>query len=519
MEPKKKILIVEDEGIVARHIQQSLEDSGYEITATLASGEDAVERVREQTPDLVLMDIRLKGSMDGVEAAGQVKKFSDTPIVYLTAQMDETLLERLKATEPSGYILKPFDEKELEAAIEIALEKFRLDRRRKQNFESQKMEGIGRLAGGIAHGFNNLLMIIKGFTEVLLESSANAQNRTELEEILKASNRAEDLTRQLLLFSRRQVLQGKIFNLNTLIQNLQGSLQRLIGDSYQIIMQLSPEPSTVEADPLLLEQTLVNLVMNARDAMPQGGTILIQTQNILFQEKDSTKPLHLKSGLHVMMNVSDHGCGMDETVQERLFEPFFTTKEQGKGVGLGLSTVYGAIRQSQGHISVTSQPGKGSIFTIYLPLLDKPSAFPNGHTGGVERGEASIHESRNILIVEDEPAIRELAAYFLRSEGHVILEAANGIEALKVIAAHPALAIHVLVTDVNMPEMGGEELEKQFRQIYPSSKVIFMSGYVESDTFFERLQKNQDGFLKKPFLRSELLRLLRQVLEPSGERK
>ena len=361
--------------------------------------------------------------------------------------------------------------------------------------QSQKMEAVGRLAGGVAHDFNNLLTVILGYAAQLLsELPGSAAGAEELQEIRQAGERAAALTRQLLAFSRRQVLQPRVLDLNTVVADMERMLVRLLGADIRYVTIPAPQPALIRADCGQMEQVLMNLVVNARDAMPEGGTITV---------KISTAP-----GPCVALSVSDTGHGMDETTQQRVFEPFFTTKPVGVGTGLGLSTVYGIATQSEGSVSVQSAPGAGTTFAVSLPAVaqtpetspqDRPSIRPS--TG-----------QETILVVEDEPSVRHLIKTLLSRAGFRVLEAPSGAEALRLCASH-AEPIHLLLSDMVMPEMRGDELARQLATTIPNLKVLLMSGY--SDIAATRLTEipAQTPFLQKPFTSATLTRAIRSVLD------
>jgi PAS domain S-box-containing protein len=758
------ILIVEDEGIVARNLDQRLTGLGYAVVGVTAFGEQAVSMARTNRPDLVLMDIRLRGEMDGIAAAEQIHQELQLPVVYLTAYADEDTLRRARVTEPFGYILKPFQERELRTAIEIALYKHRAERRlleserryaitlssigdaviasdaagqvtfmnpvaeamtgwtRNESFgesfetvfriideatreavenpaatvlrsgsavglanhtlliardgrevpvddsaapilddtglftgvvlvfrdvtarrrtesalrqseeryrslvesardaiftitpegtltslnsafetltgwtreewidqplhslvhpddwakadatfrrvlngeaapaaeikwrsrtgpylfvevtvtahrhegrvvdllgiardvtqrkrleeqllHAQKMESVGRLAGGVAHDFNNLLTAILGHAELALHKFHGADPcRRDLEQIVRAAERAGNLTRQLLAFARRHKLEPRILSLNDLTLNLVPMLQRLIGEDIKIVLRLPPSLWAVQADLAQLEQVLMNLSINAREAMPKGGTLTIETANCTLGEGPPCGPNSLQPGEYVVWTFQDTGLGMSSEVQQHLFEPFFTTKEPGKGPGLGLATCYGIVKQSDGHILVESQPDQGTSIRIYLPRSAPagPVEVPDQALKSLPRG------SETILLAEDDSLVRLLAAASLRSYGYVVLEAADGIEALR-MASTCTTPLHLLVTDLVMPHLGGKDLADQLLPRHPTLKVLYTSGYLDlglDPAFVERIRT---AILHKPFTPSILIRKVRQVLDAS----
>ena len=382
-----------------------------------------------------------------------------------------------------------------------------------QYHQSQKMEAIGQLAGGIAHDFNNLLTVINGYSEVVLHQYLHKSDpsRKFLEEIKKAGERAASLTGQLLAFSRKQVLQPKILDLNQIVMDIDKMLQRLIGEDIEVTTLLASGMAPIKADPHQLEQVLINLAVNARDAMPSGGKLTIETANVTLDLAYAEQQAEVTPGEYVMLAVSDTGIGMPEAVKARIFEPFFTTKEQGKGTGLGLATCFGIIKQSGGHIQVYSELGYGTTFKVYLPCIE---AEISGSTKPAEVGKLP-YGTETILLVEDEAAVRTLAANVLREQGYVVLEAANGEEALRLIQEQPETEIHLLLTDVVMPQMGGRELSDRLKTVRPDIKVLFTSGYPDDAIVHHRVLDRGVAFLQKPFTLDTFAGKIREVLEAS----
>ena len=378
--------------------------------------------------------------------------------------------------------------------------------------QAQKMESMGRLAGGIAHDFNNLLTAILGFTDLsLLGVPAPGRTRDNLQEIKHAALRARDLTRQLLAFARRQMGEPRVLDLDELIVGMKPLLRRLIGEDIEIVLPPPSGAATIKADPGQIEQVLINLAVNARDAMPGGGTLRVATANVAAGFEGERTSAALPPGEYVRLTVSDTGVGMSDAVKAHLFEPFFTTKEVGKGTGLGLATCYGIVTQSGGHIEIESQGGRGTTVTIWLPraegaavdslrLRDAPDP-----PGGTE----------TVLLVEDEPSVRNLSARVLRDLGYTVLEAQHGEDALRVAAARRGAAIHLLLTDLVMPQLGGEALAERFREVYPATRVLFMSGYADSERFRATVLGNGAAFIEKPFTPAALARKVREVLDVS----
>jgi len=375
--------------------------------------------------------------------------------------------------------------------------------------QSQKMESVGRLAGGIAHDFNNLLTVVTGYSELLLgRLGDDSPLRKDVEEVKLAGERAASLTQQLLAFSRRQVLQPKVLDLNEVVSRMEKMLRRLIGENVELRTNPGAELWSVKADPGQVEQVVVNLVVNARDAMPDGGKLVIETENVLLDEEYSRGHLPVPPGPYVKLAISDTGVGMDEKTMSRIFEPFFTTKESGKGTGLGLSTVYGIVKQSGGYIWAYSEPGKGSTFKVYFPRTEDLAEDPHKAISPVEdlRGENTV------LVVEDEESIRKFACAVLGGYGYPVLAARDGEDALRIMGEFEG-EISLLLTDVVMPRMGGRELFDRIRERNPAIKVLFMSGYTDDAIVHHGALDPGTAFLQKPFSAISLARKVKEVLE------
>jgi two-component system cell cycle sensor histidine kinase/response regulator CckA len=762
---KENILIVEDNRIVAEDIKLSLNKMGYDVCAIIPSGEEVAATAAEMRPGLVMMDIMLKGKMNGIEAAGVLKDQLNLPIVYLTAYADEDILQRAMKTEPYGYIVKPFAEKELKVAVEIALYKHRMDRKliesrewfattlksvgdgviatdpqgivsflnptaerltgwqqdeavgkplseifhivneysrepcdnpvqrvlregavvglanhtilisrtgkkipiadsgapirdaaqaimgvvlvfrdqtlereaqealrmekekfrllveespfglsilgkegaykyinprfselfgytleevptgrewfrkafpdegyrkqviaswvschadsetdkmvpqtftvtckdgsqkiikffsvrtgtkeqfviyedlteqkkiEEQFFQSQKMEAVGRFAGGVAHDLNNLMSVVIGFSELILEKLGRDDPvREKLDDIYKAGQRATVLTRQLLAFSRKQVMRPKVLDLNHVLLDFEKMLRRLIGEDIELRTALNPNLGRVKADPGQIEQVVMNLAVNARDAMPQGGKLTIETQNVFLDETYAYQHgIELQAGFYVMLAVSDTGVGMDKEITAKIFEPFYTTKEKGKGTGLGLATVYGIVKQSDGCIWVYSEPGQGATFKIYLPRIEQDAELLQQKP--IEERPASGSET--ILIVEDDDAVRKLARTALKSYGYTVLDTRSGEEALAVSRRYSG-NIHLLLTDVVMPKISGRQLAEQITKERSKLRVLYMSGYTDNIIAHHGILDQGVNFIQKPLTPKSLALTVREVLD------
>lgn len=609
------IVVVEDEYIVALDIRSFLERSGYEVAGVFASGEDLLARLDLLRPDLILMDIKIRGKLDGVETARIVHERMQVPVLLLTAYADDETVARAKITEPFGYILKPFEERELRTAIELALyragmerklreseERFRrlfnegisgnfladaegkvidanpaflrligtrpdeaplsleqlfrdkaawesfraglfaaqkleltelslrssdgkdvlvlanaalildpdgqvtgiqgqlsdtTERRRLEErlLQAQKMEAIGRLAGGIAHDFNNILTAVMGYANLLGEELPDlGEAREDLEGIKKAAGRAANLTRQLLAFSRRQPAAPRVVDLNIVIQDTERMLTRLLSGAVGLELDLRAASATVLVDPVQIEQILLNLAVNAKDAMPDGGSILVSTRVEDLRAARSVGLDTLAPGDYVVLDVRDTGQGIAPDIIDRIFEPFFTTKPKEKGTGLGLSTVYGIAKQSGGAVGVESKVGEGSVFSVWLPHAEGGG---EAERADEPRAEAGAETGATVLFVDDDESLRPLVARQLGRRGYRVLVATNAGEAL-LIAESYGRPIDLLVTDAVMPLMDGYTLAGRVRSILPDIGVLVVSGQPE------RSAEAIGSFLPKPFTEPEL---------------
>jgi PAS domain S-box-containing protein len=436
----------------------------------------------------LIEEFRRTGRLDGIEVKW---KRNDGSVV--TVRISGRAVS--SADEPADV---------LEAIAEDVTDRRALEDQFRQ---AQKMEAVGRLAGGVAHDFNNLLMVISGYAEVILaklpiENPLHEKGRA----IQLAADRATTLTRQLLAFSRKQLLELKVVDVNAIVQDMERLLSPLIGENVELATVMAPQPTHTRADAGQLEQVLMNLVVNAKDAMPGGGKLTIETQTTVIDESHRRGPQFIRPGRYVMLSVSDTGMGMDKETQSRIFEPFFTTKEKGKGTGLGLSTVYGIVKQSGGYVMVQSEKGQGTAFHIYLPQVEgaaekQSAAVPDAALGGNE----------TILLVEDEESVRQLVRDTLTAKGYNVLEADGG-EAGLAAAAQYAGAIDLIITDVVMPGIGGRELVQQLAQSRPAAKVLYLSGYTEDAIVSDGSIEKGTAFLQKPFSLQSLSRKVREVL-------
>ncbi len=376
-----------------------------------------------------------------------------------------------------------------------------------QLLHAQKMEAVGRLAGGVAHDFNNLLTVILGYERMLLEELPEGSPlRDYAEEVLKAGDRAAELVNQLLAFSRRQMMQPRVVDLNLLLRESEKMLRRLIGEDIKLNVLLSPEAGNIRVDPGHLQQIVFNLAVNARDAMPQGGKLTIETAPAHLDEEYARTHAGVVPGEYVMIGISDTGHGMDAETKRHMFEPFFTTKGQGKGTGLGLATVYGIVKQSGGDIWVYSEPGQGTTFKLYFPRVNENPEQIAAHVPAALRG------TETVLVVEDEAGVRDLIAAQLRQLGYTVLAAADGHEAIRLSGEHSG-PIPMLLTDVVLPELSGRQVAEQLRAARPEMKVIYLSGYTENAVVHHGVLDPEVDFLGKPFSQRALAKKLREVLE------
>jgi hypothetical protein len=382
-----------------------------------------------------------------------------------------------------------------------------------QLLQSQKLEAVGQLAAGVAHDFNNLLNVITGYSELLLRSlPPNGTDRERTEQVRRAAERGAGLTRQLLAFSRRQVLEPRVLDLNAALADVQSMLTRLIGEDIKIVTAFDPALGRVFADPGQMEQVLVNLVVNARDAMPDGGSLVLETSNVALDEAYARTHPGARTGAHVRLAVSDTGHGMDAATAARVFEPFFTTKPRGKGTGLGLATVHGIVQQSGGHVDVYSEPGHGTTFKIYLPRVEAQEERPADEGARVEPHGGS----ETIVLVEDEDGLRALIREVLEDAGYRVVEAQDPERGLAAVRAEPR-GIDLLMTDVILPQMRGNELADRVREISPGARVLFMSGYTDEAIGQHAVLSPGSHFLQKPFSLAALLAKVRVVLEGPAE--
>nr|HEV7952466.1 PAS domain S-box protein [Candidatus Acidoferrales bacterium] len=462
---------------------------GYSSPSELLAVNISTVYARPEAREPVIAATIAKGSADGLEL-DWVRKDGQPVMVRLSARL---------IREPSG-------ESYFEGIVENVTEWRALETQLRQ---AQKMEAVGRLAGGVAHDFNNLLMVIKGHTELLMERTAPEHpDFRKIDQIKKAADRAAALTRQLLAFSRMQVMQPRVMDLNVTITEMGKMLPSLIGEDIELAILTKPNLAHVKADAGQMEQVILNLTVNARDAMPNGGKLLIETSNVELDEAYARTHPPVLPGRYVMLAVTDTGIGMDAATQAHIFEPFFTTKEKGKGTGLGLATVYGVVKQSGGFVWVYSELGRGTTFKIYLPRVDERAEAESKQ----KRTEELPRGTGTILLAEDEKEVREVAREFLHLAGYTVMEAKDGGEALELAAKH-AGTIDLLVTDMVMPGIGGRELATRLSEMRPGLKVIYMSGYTEYANFKNAEFELHNVMLQKPFTRAVLASAVQKILK------
>jgi two-component system cell cycle sensor histidine kinase/response regulator CckA len=637
-----QILIVEDDNITAMELEERLHGLGYDVCAVSASGQDAIDQASRLLPDLVLMDIRLRGAMDGVEAAANIRAQLDIPVIYLTAYADQPSLQRAKVTEPYGYILKPFEQRELNTAVEIAIYKHYMERRLRESeqwlaatlrsigdaviatdetksitfvnpvaealtgwvqedalgkgvtevfrvtksvghlhfeqainsvlsdgvainleerllvardgrimpiddslapivdeggnvrgvvlvfrditerkraeeekerlqaqlFQAQRMEAIGVLVGGIAHDFNNLLTTIIGSSSLMLEGLSEGEPlRKALERIKRAGDRGASLTQQILALSRRQVPERRVLDLNAVIIDMEEMLERLIGEDTDLVNAIEPGFRHVRADPVRIEQVIMNLVINAHEAMPEGGKLTMVTETITLDQDQSQHRPHSYPGTFVRLSITDTGSGIDPEIMPRIFEPFFSTKE--KGSGLGLAIADSITRQYKGWIEVHSELGKGTTFQVYLPALSEAAADELGEVAPppVLRGRGE-----RILLVEDDDGVRAAISEMLRANGYVPVEAENAEKALDLVERE-AGPFALLFSDVVLPDKDGLELVDQCLLLKPDLRVVLTSGYTDQRSQWALIRERGYRFLRKPFDLSSLLATIGEALD------
>ncbi|MBX3059448.1 MAG: response regulator [Anaerolineae bacterium] len=513
-----RILLVdddEDDYLITQDLLADIGDNRY-VLEWVATYEAATNKIAHNAHDVYLVDLRL-GKFSGLELLRwAVASGCKAPVILLTGQGDHQVdLEAMEAGAADYLVKGQINPQILERSIRYAVERYRAQAERlkleAELRQAQKMEAIGHMAGGIAHDFNNVLTAILSYASLARRHVLpDHPVYSKLVGIEESSQRAANLTQQLLAFARRQVVAPRILNLNEVVLNLDKLLRRLINADIELVTLPGQNLNLVKVDPGQVEQVMVNLVVNARDAMPDGGKLTIRTENKVLTPQYAHQHVDVTPGEYVCLSVSDTGMGMTDEVKARIFDPFFTTKEPGKGTGLGLATCYGIVKQNGGHIQVESRPGKGTTFYIYLPgvavaeaerVVREPAAL-------LPQGEESI------LLVEDEPAVRQIVTELLEQQGYTVYTAVNGEDALRLLESEEMPGkLDLLLTDIVMPRLTGTALADKVRGRYPELKIIFMSGYADESLTKQGTLEAGTAFVQKPFTLEVLARKIRQVLD------
>lgn len=514
MKAPLQILHLEDDRNDAGLIQAALEANGIACKITLVETRDKFVAALDRGGfDLILSDVTLP-TFDGLTALDVAREKSPhTPFIFASGSFGEELAIEMLKNGATDYVLKHRLAR-LAPAVHRAMQEVeaRTERERlaAQFIEAQKMEVVGQLAGGVAHDFNNVLAIVMGYSELMtMKLPPGDPLRKQAEEIQHAADRAAGLTRQLLAFSRKQTVQPAVLDLNAVIAGMDKMLRHLIDENIELTVVAGKELGRIKADSGYMGQVLMNLIVNARDSMPQGGRLTIETSNITLDEAYARTHAEVAPGDYVMLVVTDTGSGMTDEVKARLFEAFFTTKPKGKGTGLGLATCQTIVKQFGGHIELQSELGKGTTFSIYLPRVEQAldtMATPVAK-GSLPRG------SETLLLVEDEPGVRNLASGVLESLGYDVLRANNGQEGLKVAREHKGSPLQLVVTDVVMPQMNGTVMAEWLKATYPSLKVLFTSGYTDDALAQHGVLDPGVAFLPKPYTPAGLSRKVREMLD------
>jgi signal transduction histidine kinase len=518
-----RLLLLEDDPVDAELVAATLSEAGVVCTAQRVDTREAfLKALREGGYDLILADYSIPG-FDGMTALGLARKEApEIPFLFVSATIGEELAIDAMHQGATDYVLKQRLGRLVPSVLRAIRERDERRERKKaedalvqsekQFRQAQKMEAVGRLAGGIAHDFNNLLTVIMGYSHVLsAELGSEHPLHDKIEETQKAGEKAAMLVRQLLACSRKQPLEPKHLSVNNVVSNLEEMLRRLIGADIRLVIKLDPSNSQVLADQAQLEQVLMNLVVNARDAMPHGGTLTIETARAELAKSPLYHVEPLPPGHYVKLSVTDTGSGMDRDTQAHIFEPFFTTKEEGKGSGLGLSTVFGIVTQSGGGIDVNSRVGYGTKFDIFFPRV----AADSQAAAARRAGEQPIGGTETILLVEDDSSVRILLRDSLRKLGYRVIEAKHGIEAC-LMASQELANLHLLLTDMVMPGMGGRELAQHLMTMKPDLRVLFMSGFTDDVGILAGHEQGTSGFLQKPFTPEVLARTVRKILDAAS---
>jgi two-component system cell cycle sensor histidine kinase/response regulator CckA len=509
-----RLLLIEDEENDALLLLRELDRLGYDVESVRVDAPESMDEALGHDWDLIISDYNLPlfDALDALEKCRQ--RGIDLPFIIVSGSISEEEAVESMRRGAHDFITKARLAR-LGPAIERGRREFEARSARRaaeaRLRQAQKMEAVGQLAGGVAHDFNNLLGVIQGYGELLMKRLPEGDpNVRRLEQILLAAGRGADLTRQLLAFSRQQPLQARTLDLNAMVTALEPLLRRLVTEDIALVTSLDPALYRVKADPSQIDQVLMNLVINARDAMSAGGRLTIETANVELDAAYEQDHPDAKAGSYAMLAVSDVGHGMSEETMARAFEPFFTTKEPGQGTGLGLATVYGIVRQSGGHVAVYSEPGHGATFKVYLPRTDQPAkdaapVAPAGHVRG--------HET--VVVIEDEPALRSAVHDMLQEGGYTVVDGETPEASLDAAAAHPG-PVHLVLSDLVMPRISGADAVAFVRRRHPQVRVLYMSGYANAAAGHHSGLPDGHAFLQKPFSLEVLLRKVREVLDAPG---
>lgn len=514
MKTPLQILHLEDSLADAALVQSALEKGGIICSITLVQNHASfVAALERGNVDLILSDFALPG-FDGLAALEIAHtRWPDLPFILVSGTLgEEEAIESLKRGA-TDYVLKGHLSRlvpEVRRAMQEVQERTQHRQLEEQFIQSQKMEVVGQLASGVAHDFNNILAVIIGYTDLIIQQLGPGHAlHKHASEVQHAAERASKLTQQLLIFSRKQTVQPTVLDLNEVLKNLDKMLRKLIDENVEMRFVLGNPIGHIKADSGHIGQVLMNLVVNARDAMPDGGRLTIETRSITLTEDHAYTHPDATPGDFVMLAVSDTGSGMTDEVKKHLFEAFFTTKPKGKGTGLGLATCHTIIKQSGGHVSVCSEPGKGTTFNIYFPRVEQTpgTSISPGTAGPLPRGIETL------LVVEDEPALRNLAHDVLSAQGYEVLLAANGQDGLRVAQEHKGRPIRLTVTDVVMPQMGGKVMADWLKATYPDLKILFTSGYTDEAIVHHGVLDSGVAFLPKPYTPATLSCKVRELLD------
>lgn len=518
-----RVLHLEDSRADAELIQAALDADDIPIEPLrVDTREDYVAALQRGGFELILADYSLPG-FDGISALGLAQEHApEVPFLFISATLGEELATETLKRGATDYVLKQRLSR-LGPAVRRAMQEVQqrreqrrteamLRERERQLQQAHKMEALGRLAGGVAHDFNNCLTVIMGYAQMVLnELDPSHPLAGKMIETQKAGTRAAQLIRQLLAFSRQQPMAPRVIDVNQVVEHLRGMLTRLIGEHIEFVVEQDPSIGRVKADPGQLEQVIMNLVANARDAMAAGGTLTVRTATRHLADADRSDRVDLPGGSYVTLSVTDTGCGMDEQTQAEIFEPFFTTKAEGRGTGLGLSVVHGIVTQSGGGIEVRSVRGRGTTFIVYLPCTEEPETEETAS----RQPHGRLHGSETVLLVEDDLAVRAVIRDELVQRGYQVLDAGSVAEAL-LINSHHAGPIHLLLTDVVLPGMSGRELAQQLGLLRPNIRVLYVSGYTDDVGVTKMLGTSTAAFLQKPFSQAALAAKVREVLDLPG---